>query len=104
MGRFQITWLISYNLLGLLLSKRLKLFLFPSVRSLVDGDVIGNGYSETDKAFLLIDNFFDMRRLLEVIICSHADAHVLIELANHSLPLLDGRVGPVLLLLARSEN
>ena len=35
---------------------------------------------------------------------SHADANILVELAYHSLPLLDRGVGLVLLLLARSEN
>ena len=55
MGRFQITWLMSYNLLGLNSDRGSSLFYFP----LSDKDAgvsTGNRFSETDKAFLLIDN------------------------------------------------
>ena len=69
----------------------------------------GHGCSVTDKAFLLIDNFYNMRSSVrgEVVVLqsrSHADADILVELAYHSLPLLNRGVGLVLLLLARSED
>ena len=66
MGRFQITWLMSYNLLGLNSDRGSSLFYFP-LSDQDDGVSTGNRFSATDKAFLLIDNFIDTRSVREVI-------------------------------------